>query len=268
MSQPLSLPCRDAAAPCGPAPAGVVACLGLDLEAANRRFEAAPPEEIVDWAARCFGSGLVLSTSFGIQSAVMLHLVTRVVPDVPVVWVDTGYLPAETYRFADALTQRLGLNLHVAQSSVSPARMEALHGRLWEAGTKEALDRYDRLRKVEPMQRALGELGATAWLSGVRADQTAHRARLPIVGRQGDRYKISPILRWTNRDVHRYLKRHDLPYHPLFDAGYATVGDWHSSRPVTVADADARDTRFGGLKQECGLHLDEAQAESLNSSQL
>ncbi len=125
-------------------------------------------------------------------------------------------------------------------------------------------------RKVEPLERKLRELGASAWLSGVRADQTEHRASLRVVERQNDRFKISPILRWHSRDVHAYLKQHDLPYHPLFEQGYATVGDWHSSRPVAADDAHERDTRFGGGRQECGIHLglDEDARRSLDSSEL
>ena len=226
-----------------------------ELAAPAHSMEGATPEEIVAWAAGRFGDGLVLSTSFGIQSAVMLHLATRVAPDLPVVWVDTGYLPPETYQFAESLSTRLDLNLHVVQPALSPARMEALHGRLWEQGDVEALEAYDRMRKVEPMQRALRELGASAWLSGLRSDQTDYRKALPVVGVQDGRVKILPILDWSSKDVHAYLKAHDLPYHPLFDQGYATVGDWHSSRPVGAEDTRERDTRFGGLKEECGLHL-------------
>ena len=241
----------------------------LGLEAANRLLGESGPREIVEWAAGRFGDGLAVSTSFGIQSALMLHLATRVVPRVPVIWVDTGYLPPETYRFAEELTERLDLNLHVVQSPVSPARMEALHGRLWESEDVEDLNRYDRLRKVEPMKRALDELGATAWLAGVRAEQTDHRREMQVVSRQWGRAKIAPLLRLGSRDVHRYLVEHDLPYHPLFELGYATVGDAHSSRPVMAGDEDERDTRFGGRKQECGLHLeDDAVAESFESSRL
>ncbi len=241
---------------------------GVDLEILNRCLEGSDPQEVVAWAVETFGDRLVMSTSFGIQSAALLHMATAVRPEIAVVWVDTGYLPPETYRFADALTRRLDLNLHVAQAELSPARMEALHGRLWEGDDVEALDRYDRIRKVEPMQRALRELGAEAWLAGLRADQTHHRSALPIVGRQGERYKVLPILRWRTRDVHHYLKTNDLPVHPLFEQGFATVGDWHSSRAVQAGDANERDTRFRGLKQECGLHLDEDQAASLDSSGL
>ncbi|MFQ4140077.1 phosphoadenylyl-sulfate reductase [Nodosilinea sp. PGN35] len=242
----------------------------LDLDAINQEWGDADATSLVQWGHNTFGDGLVMSTSFGIQSAVMLHLVTQVVPRIPVIWVDTGYLPVETYRFAEDLTTRLDLNLKVYQSPLSPARMEALYGRLWEQHDVEALNRYDKIRKVEPMQRALGDLSATAWLTGLRSDQTDHRKSLGRVGQQGGRYKLLPILRWTSKHVYDYLVAHELPYHPLFDKGYVTVGDWHSSRPITAADDNERDTRFQGLKQECGLHLPQSpeEAASLDSSSL
>jgi phosphoadenosine phosphosulfate reductase len=241
----------------------------LDLESAARELADADAERVVAWAAETFGDGLVLSTSFGIQAAVMLHLATRVVPRIPVVWVDTGYLPAETYRFAEALISRLHLNLHVTQAELSPARMEALFGRLWEGG-RDDLGRYHRLRKVEPLERAFRRLGARAWLSGLRADQTDHRARLPRVGLQNGRAKVLPLLPWSSRDVHRYLRAHDLPCHPFFEQGYASVGDWHSSRPVGADDSSERDGRFRGLTRECGLHLELSpeELESLDASGL
>lgn len=211
-----------------------------------------------------------MSTSFGIQSAVMLHLVTQVIPDIPVIWVDTGYLPVETYQFADDLTQRLHLNLKVYQSPISPARMEALYGRLWANKDVDSLNKYDQIRKVEPMQRALRELQATAWLAGLRAAQTEHRKTLDVVTHQQGVYKVLPILNWNAKDVYYYLQTYDLPYHPMFDRGYVSVGDWHSSRPLMAGDGDERDTRFHGLKQECGLHLPQTpgEAESLDSSSL
>ena len=154
-----------------------------DVEALSACLESVGAERTIAWADETFGAGLIMSTSFGIQSAVLLHMATRVRADLPVVWVDTGYLPSETYRFAEALSERLKLNLQVYQSPLSPARMEALHGRLWQQDSVDALDLYDSIRKVEPMKRALRELGATAWMSGLRADQTAHRAGLSTLGR-------------------------------------------------------------------------------------
>jgi phosphoadenosine phosphosulfate reductase len=227
----------------------------LSLDDVNRAIADLTAAERVAWAAETFGAGLVMSTSFGIQSAVMLHLVTQVVPAVPIIWVDTGYLPAETYQFAESLTQRLDLHLKVYQSPLSPARMEALYGQLWAKNDTAALNRYDQIRKVEPLQRALRDLNATAWLAGVRRDQTDFRQTLSPIIRQGDQYKVHPILSWSARDIYQYLTVHDLPYHPFFDQGYVTVGDWHSSRPLMASDRNGRDTRFHGLKQECGIHL-------------
>jgi phosphoadenosine phosphosulfate reductase len=242
----------------------------LNTDAVNQQFVNADAQQIVRWAVDTFAEGLVMSTSFGIQSAVMLHLVTRIVPDIPIIWIDTGYLPAKTYLFAEQLTERLNLNLKVYQSPISPARMEAVYGRLWANNDVESLNLYDQIRKVEPMQRAFQELQVTAWLAGLRKNQTEHRKTLDFVNLQGSIYKILPILNWNSKDVYEYLQAHDLPYHPLFDEGYVTVGDWHSSRPLTAVDENERDTRFKGLKQECGIHLPQSLEESasFNSSSL
>lgn len=227
----------------------------LDLTIINQDKGDLTASQLVAWAAATFGDGLVMSTSFGIQSAVMLHLVTQIIPTIPVIWVDTGYLPAETYRFAGELADRLNLNLKIYQSPLSPAHMEALYGQLWAQESVEALDRYDQIRKVEPMQRALHELNATAWLAGLRKGQTDFRETLQHIMYQGEHYKIYPILKWSSREVYDYLTAYDLPYHPFFDQGYVSVGDWHSSRPLMASDLNERETRFHGLKQECGIHL-------------
>ena len=229
--------------------------VGTVTDTMDDRFAALSAEEMVRWADEEFADGLVMSTSFGIQSAVTLHLVSQIRPNIPVVWVDTGYLPPETHQYAKTLTDRLDLNLHVARATLSPADMEARWGRLWESANVDDLNRYDQIRKVEPMQQALDALQATGWISGLRADQTEFRKRLPRVKRTGGRYRIYPILPWSNRDVYYYMQRNQLSQHPLFEQGYATVGDAHSSRPVSSQDQDDRATRFRGLKQECGLHL-------------
>lgn len=242
----------------------------FDVDQANQQLVNSDAHQIVKWAVEMFGEGLVMTTSFGIHSAVMLHMVTGIMPDIPVVWIDTGYLPTKTYLFAEQLTERLNLNLKVYQSPLSPARMEALHGRLWAQNEIESLNRYDQIRKVEPMQRALQELKATAWLAGLRRGQTEHRKMLDVVSLQGAIYKVLPILNWHSKQIYEYLIAYDLPYHPLFDEGYVSVGDWHSSRPLTAIDENERDTRFNGLKQECGIHLPQnlGESESLNSSSL
>ncbi|KAF0743979.1 hypothetical protein Ae201684P_003767 [Aphanomyces euteiches] len=227
-----------------------------DLACLNAQLRAMSAPDVVAWAVKTFGDGLALSSSFGIQSAVMLHLVTQVDPKVPVVWVDTGYLPPETYTFAADLTKKFGLNLHIAQSKMSPAHMEAIHGKLWEQPAPDAHRLYGQLRKVEPMERTLSELKTTALLVGLRAEQTAHRQSLDMVHMHKGRLKICPILHWSQADVDEYMRLHGLPYHPLKELGYATVGDAHSSRPVADDDTDIRATRFHGKAQECGLHMD------------
>ncbi len=224
----------------------------VDLAAVNGKLSHAPAEDRIAWARREFGGALVLSSSFGAQAAVMLSLVSRAAPDIPVVFIDTGYLFPETYRFADELTARLKLNLKVYRAAISPAWLETRHGRLWEQGL-EGLQSYNRIVKIEPMQRALGELGARAWLTGLRRVQASTREGLEVVGEQWGRIKVHPIIDWTDLDVHTYLKRHDLPYHPLWDQGYVSIGDVHTSRPLT-ADLDPEQTRFFGLKRECGIH--------------
>lgn len=230
----------------------------------SEELASSSPLECVERAARLYGRGLVMTTSFGTQSAVLLHLATAVVPGIPVVWIDTGYLPVETYRYAERLTERLRLKLHVYQSDLSPARMEALHGKLYQEHSPESLKEYNRIRKVEPLHRALRELSATAWLTGVRAEQTSRRSRLGRVSRQWGMVKVHPLLNMTRADVERYLRVYALPRHPLEKQGYATVGDWHSSRPVSESDTDERATRFHGLAQECGIHLGgEEAAETL-----
>ncbi|XHU95510.1 MAG: phosphoadenylyl-sulfate reductase [cyanobacterium endosymbiont of Rhopalodia gibba] len=242
----------------------------LDLQATNQLLSNRSAQNVVEWSANTFGDGLVMSTSFGIQAAVMLHLVTQVVSHIPVIWVDTGYLPAETYCFAEKLSRQLNLNLRIYQSPLTPGRMEALYGKLWDKKDLESLNLYDNIRKVEPMQRALLELNATAWLAGLRRTQTSHRKSLERVEQQGNYYKVHPILHWDSRDIYQYLTVHNLPYHPYFEKGYVSVGDWHSSRPMIAGDESERDSRFHGLKQECGLHLPltpEA-AQSLDSSTL
>lgn len=227
----------------------------LNSSIVKQKLDDSEAIKLIKWSKNVFGDRLIMTTSFGIQSAVMLHLTTKLIPHIPIVWIDTGYFPKETYQFAEQLTQRLNLNLKVYQSSISQARMEALHGKLWEQDNIEALNKYDYIRKVEPMQRALEELNAQAWLAGLRSDQTKHRQTLSKLAKQGNIYKIHPILNWNSRDIYQYLTDHNLPYHPYFDLGYVTVGDWHSSRPIATYDTHERDTRFQGIKQECGLHL-------------
>lgn len=218
----------------------------------NKQLEDASASERVRWAHERFGDKLVMSTSFGVQSAATLHLVTSILPDIPVIFIDTGYLFPETYRFAEELTARLGLNLKTYIPQTTAARQEALHGKRWEQG-REQLEAYNFENKVEPMNRALKELGAEAWISGLRRAQSTSRQHLGVVQRQNKTYKIHPIIDWNERDIYQYLSSNGLPYHPLWEEGYVSVGDVHSTSKLEAGMA-AEETRFKGIKRECGLH--------------
>jgi len=223
-----------------------------NLDRLNLKLEGMSAEQRVEWAMRFLPGNHVMTSSFGIQGALMLHLVTRVAPDIPVVLVDTGYLFPETYDFIDRLSDRLDLNLQVYRSEHSPAWQERRYGRLWEQGL-DGIERYNRLNKVEPLQRALKSLDVGTWFAGLRRQQSQSRAALPVARIQDGRVKIHPVIDWHSRDVHRYLQKHDLPYHPLWERGYVSVGDVHTSRPLELGMRE-EETRFFGLKRECGIH--------------
>ena len=215
-------------------------------------------EQRVAWALEHTAGSHALSSSFGAQAAVSLHLVTQQAPQMAVILVDTGYLFPETYRFVDQLTDHLGLNLKVYRPQIGVAWMEARFGRLWENGL-EGIDRYNRMRKVEPMQRALNELGVRTWIAGLRRSQARTRAGIEFLELRDGRWKLHPIADWNDRDVWEYLHRHELPYHPLWHQGYVSIGDVHTTQPLQPGMNDD-DTRFFGLKRECGLHFDEPNA--------
>ncbi|HRQ87703.1 MAG TPA: phosphoadenylyl-sulfate reductase [Bacteroidia bacterium] len=223
-----------------------------DFASVSRELDAAGAEARIEWAFGHFGESLGMTSSFGAQSAVLLHLATQVYPGIPVVLVDTGYLFPETYRFIDQLSDRLRLNLKTYRSDFSPAWQEARWGKLWEQGI-EGIERYNQLNKVEPMDRALVELGLDAVMAGVRRQQSSTRERFSVLGLQKGRVRVHPIVDWTDLDIGRYLTEHGLPYHPLWDEGYVSIGDWHTTRKLTDG-MTAEETRFFGLKRECGLN--------------
>lgn len=222
------------------------------LAATNAQLEALSAEERVAWALAHLPGEFVLSSSFGIQAALMLHLVSQQKSDVPVILTDTGYLFPETYQFIDQLTARLQLNLKVYRAELSAAWQEARYGKLWEQGV-EGIERYNQLNKVEPMARALQELNAQTWFSGLRREQSGSRGNLPVLAIQRGRFKFLPVIDWSNKDVFYYFKEHDLPYHPLWEQGYLSVGDTHTTTKWEPGMSEEQ-TRFFGLKRECGLH--------------
>ncbi len=223
-----------------------------ELAELNRAIEHLPADQRIERAIELLPGEHVMTSSFGAQSAVMLHLVNTVTPGVPVVLLDTGYLFPETYSFIDELTERLKLNLRVFRAESSPAWQETRFGKLWDQGLS-GIERYNRINKQEPLDRALNELRASTWFAGLRRTQATTRSRIfPIEFRRG-RYKVHPLFDWSDRDIGRYLEKHHLPYHPLWKQGYVSIGDWHTTR--SLAEVESPDElRFFGLKRECGLH--------------
>ena len=219
----------------------------------NRKLESMSAQQRIGWAYENLPGTHVVSSSFGIQSAVLLHMLCQFQPRIAVILIDTGYLFSETYQFVDALSDRLDLNLQVFQPRLSAAWQEARHGQLWLKG-KSGIERYNKTHKVEPMQRALQQLSASSWFAGLRREQASTRRSLPVLREQQKCYKIHPLVDWHKRDIHRYLTRHDLPYHPLWEKGYQSVGDVHTSRPIEPGMSEEQ-SRYFGLTRECGLHL-------------
>ena len=222
------------------------------LDHCNEIMSSVSAEERIEWALEHLPTRHILTSSFGVQAAVSLHLLSRFEPNIPVIFIDTGYQFPETYRFVDALTERFDLNLSVYSSRTSPAWQEARHGQRWNQGLKD-LQAYNQENKVEPMQRALRELGVGTWYAGLRREQARSRENVPFLSWSGDRWKVHPIADWSERDVYDYLKKNDLPYHPLWEQGYISIGDTHTTRPLHAVD-HRDETRFFGLKRECGLH--------------
>jgi phosphoadenosine phosphosulfate reductase len=241
----------------------------VEREAAdfNDALRAADPEKIVSWAKAQFAPDLVMSSSFGAESALLIHMVTRIMPRIKIVWVNTGFLFPETHTFMEQLRHRFDLNVWIYRTRNDPMTY------LRNAGETNPSERNDpdaccAANKNEPFERAMRELKPKAWLRGVRRDQTDVRSRNRFVdwSRRFNCFAISPLLNWTSRDIYNYMKRHNLPYHPLYEKGYASIGcsPLSCTRPVQAGE-DARAGRWNGTgKVECGINL----INSLDSANL
>ncbi|QCI21141.1 phosphoadenylyl-sulfate reductase [Buchnera aphidicola (Hyperomyzus lactucae)] len=210
-------------------------------------------EERISWALKNLPCTHIMSSSFGIHSTVLLHLVIQQKPDIPIILIDTGYLFPQTYNFIDRLTDKFHLNLKVFRSKISPAWQEARYGKLWEKGIK-GIDFYNNMNKVEPMNLALKQLSAKTWFAGLRYDQSKSRSLLPYLSiKKTTIFKILPILDWSKDKIYHYIRKNKLDVHPLFNEGYLSVGDIHTSKKHIPGMLE-EETRFFGLKRECGLH--------------
>jgi phosphoadenosine phosphosulfate reductase len=227
----------------------------------NLHSQAATPQDILAWAWQTFASAVVTTSSFQTQSVPLLHMISQICPEMPIVFIDTGFHFLETLAFRDTLVARWGLNLQIVEPELSRAELaleydEGLHDR--------DPDLCCYLNKVQPLERALD--GQCAWVSGVRHDQTRHRRPLHDLAPQlSGVIKIHPLLRWTLKQVTAYREAHHLPVHPLYHRGYLSIGCAPCTQPV-VSIEDERAGRWVGCdKEECGLQLDPRSLEDLHT---
>ena len=230
---------------------GPISLIQLDLPLLNKRFEHSSAKEILRWAWDTFGPKAAASSSFQTQSMPLLHLIAQVCPEMPVIFLDTGFHFPETLAFRDELQARFGLNLIIARPSIEKNQLIAQYG---EGLYRRDPDLCCYINKVEPMRRALS--GFQAWISGVRRDQTVNRQNLPVLEAQTTGpLKIYPLLEWTRQQVYEYIDQHQLPSHPLSAMGYSSIGCAPCTRPTLPGESE-RDGRWSGTdKTECGLHL-------------
>ena len=222
-----------------------------DLADASRSLETATPAEILAWASERFAPRFTMATAFGPEGMVLIHLLAEVAPSTPIFNLDTGYQFRETLEMVDRIQERYGLEIELKQPALSVTQYESLNG-----GPVYRCDpnRCCRDRKLTVLQDAIR--GMYCWSSAIRRDQSPDRARTAIVGWDGkfQLVKVSPLANWTKKQVWRFITDHDVPYNPLHDQGYPSIGCAPCTRPVLPGEDD-RAGRWSGLaKTECGLH--------------
>jgi phosphoadenosine phosphosulfate reductase len=237
-------------------PAAHAALSPHHLAQAARALEHAPAEDILRWAVDAFdGRRLGMVSAFGPGSAVLLHLLAEIGVLLPVLFVDTLHHFPETLAHVERVRARYGLDLGVYRPALSRAEFEARHGPgLWERD----LEQYQQLTKVEPFRRATASLDG--WITGRRRDQSSTRGELAVV-ESGERIRVNPLARWTRQDVWDFIRRHGLPYNPLHDRGYPSIGDAQLTTPVHEGEDERAGRWRGAGRLECGIHLDPGAGE-------
>ena len=231
-----------------------------DLSSINAELSKMELDDVLQWAYETFGSRLVDVTSFGYSGMVIMHTLNQLglLKEIPVVTIDTLHLFPETYEFIDTVRDRYynikHFHKYTPQDYPERAGFDNAYGvDLWKAEP----DRYNYLAKVEPTMRALDELDAAVWITGRRRDQGGERSELQILevdSSDKTRYKLNPLANWSHEDIWVFIHDHGVPYNPLHDKGYASVGDYMTTAPVEKGAAE-RSGRFVGLgRTECGIH--------------
>lgn len=224
----------------------------FEIKQLSRRFETRGVEEILEWAVERFSPRLAMTSNFGAEGVVVMDHLARVAPETPIIYLETGFQFPQTDELKERLRARYGLNIVERRATLSVEEQSRIYGeRLYERDP----DLCCRIRKVEPLAEALK--GFDAWIAALRRDQSPTRANIGVVewnARHG-LVKINPLATWTRRMVWDYIVKHDLPYNPLYDDGYASIGCMPCTRRV-MAGQHERSGRWDGEKKlECGIHL-------------
>lgn len=220
----------------------------------SQLLEDATPEEIITWAVKAYFPGLTMATAFGPEGCVILAMLARIEPRVYVFNLDTGYQFKETLELRDRIAERYGIAVGLERPELSAEEYEKLHG--GPVYTTNS-DQCCADRKLAVLHRV--SRGYRAWMSGIRRDQSPHRANAPIVGwdKKFGLVKISPLAKWTKKDVWKRITDESIPYNPLHDQGFPSIGCWPCTRAVMFGE-DERAGRWSGTgKTECGLHTAE-----------
>jgi phosphoadenosine phosphosulfate reductase len=222
------------------------------LRHASQRLENASPEEIITWGVENYAPYLTMATAFGPEGCVILAMLAKIAPDTYVFNLETGYQFQETLELRDRIAERYGIEVDLLQPELSVPEYEALHGGpLYRTNPNQCC--FDR--KIKTLQQASQVMHA--WMSGIRRDQSADRAQAAIVGwdKKFGLVKISPLANWTKKDVWKQITDEGIPYNPLHDKGYPSIGCWPCTRAVEAGETDERAGRWSGMrKTECGLH--------------
>ncbi len=230
----------------------------VDWAEVNRGLANASPQEILRWAVETYHPKLTMATAFGPEGCVILHMLSEIEPKVRVFNLDTGYQFAETLELRDRIAERYGIEVEYVRAKESVAAFESRN-----QGPIHALDsdRCCHERKIVPLIDAVD--GYDAWISAIRADQSSHRGQAEVAGWDSKFHlaKVNPLLRWSKRDVWAFIVTHDVPYNPLHDQGYPSIGCRPCTRAVLQGDDERAGRWAGQAKTECGLH-------SLDSSRL
>jgi phosphoadenosine phosphosulfate reductase len=220
-------------------------------QAISDEFETTSPETVLRWTIDQFGPDVALATGFGVEGCVLVSMLSEMSPGMRLFYLETDLLFPETYALRDRLEARYGVSFERRATSLSVSEQAAQYGeRLWE----RAPDLCCRLRKVEPLREMLK--GMSAWVTAVRRDQSPARAEVRVVewDEKFELVKINPLATWSMRDVWNYIARHDVPYNPLHDQGYPSIGCVPCTTPVQIGESPRAGRWRGTIKSECGIH--------------